>query len=196
VTGTSEARSPRWEKTHQRIYDVALELFQRDGFDNVTVAQIAKGAKITVPTFYAHYTSKEHIVMQLPTAEAMTALLATQPSSLPIGERIRRMAPLWLAHWTPEFRAAELVRWRVIATTPSLRMRAAEFERATAGMVAQALTPQPDGTHGPAEQTVINAHLAAFTVGVLTWADGNGERRLEDVVDEAFAALHEADPGA
>jgi hypothetical protein len=106
------------------------------------------------------------------------------------------MAPLWLARWTPEFRAAELVRWRVIATTPSLRMRAAEFERATAGMVAQALTPQPDGTHGPAEQTVINAHLAAFTVGVLTWADGNGERRLEDVVDEAFAALHEADPGA
>jgi hypothetical protein len=43
---------------------------------------------------------------------------------------------------------------------------------------------------------VINAHLAAFTVGVLTWADGNGERPLEDVVDEAFAALHEGDPGA
>src|ERR1700710_3081582 len=99
-----EARSPRWERTHRRIYDVALELFQRDGFDNVTVAQIAKGANVSVPTFYAHYTSREHIVMQLPTAEEMTALLATQPSSLPIGERIRRMAPLWLANWTPEVR--------------------------------------------------------------------------------------------
>jgi AcrR family transcriptional regulator len=196
VTGTPEARSPRWERTHQRIYDVALELFQRNGFDNVTVAQIAQGAKVSVPTFYAHFMSKEHIVMQLPTAKEMTALLATQPTSLPIGERIRRMAPLWLANWTPEIRAAELIRWRVIATTPSLRMRAAEFERATAGLVAGALPVQPGGTHGPAEQTVINAHLAAFTVGVLTWADGNGERRLEDVVDEAFAALHEAGPGA
>jgi hypothetical protein len=123
----------------------------------------------------------------------MTALLATQPATLPIGERIRRMAPVWLAHWTPEVRAAELIRWRLIATTPSLRMRAAEFERATAGMVTEALPVQPGSTPGPAEQTVINAHLAAFTVGVLAWADGNGERPLEDVVDEAFAALHQAE---
>jgi hypothetical protein len=103
------------------------------------------------------------------------------------------MAPVWLAHWTPEVRAAELIRWRVIATTPSLRMRAAEFERVTAGMVTRALPFQP-GAPGPAEQAVINAHLAAFTVGVLAWAEGNGVRPLEDVVDEAFSALHQAGP--
>jgi hypothetical protein len=104
------------------------------------------------------------------------------------------MAPLWLANWTPEVRAAELVRWRVIASTPSLRMRAAEFERATAGMVIRALPGQSGAVPGPAEQTLINAHLAAFTVGVLAWADSNGERPLEEVVDEAFAALHQSEP--
>ena len=44
------------------------------------------------------------------------------------------------------------------------------------------------------DQVVVNAYLSAFTMGMLTWADGDGERKLEEVVDEAFDALgqHEA----
>jgi hypothetical protein len=77
----------------------------------------------------------------------------------------------------------------VIATTPALRTRAAEFERATAGMVADALPTRPGGTLSPAEQVVVHAYLSAFTLGMLAWADGNGERKLEEIVDEAFDAL-------
>jgi AcrR family transcriptional regulator len=189
-----DARSRRWEATHQRIYDVALALFQEHGFEQVSVGQIAAGAGVSVPTFYAHYSSKEHIVMQLPTAEEMTALLGTQPAHLPISDRMRRAAPEWFGTWTPEYREAQLVRWRVIATTPSLRTRAAEFERTTAGMVAAALPATPGARLGPADQIVVNAHLAAFTAGMLSWADGNGERKLEETVDEAFEALQRMSP--
>src|SRR4051794_25595701 len=62
-------RSRRWEATHQKIYDAAMRLFQDHGFEQVSVAQIAAEAGVSVPTFYAHYPSKEHVVMQLPTAE-------------------------------------------------------------------------------------------------------------------------------
>ena len=190
----SDARSRRWDATHQRIYDVALELFQAHGFEQVNVGQIVSGAGISVPTFYAHYPSKEHIIMQLPTAEEMTALMASQPASLPVAERLRRAAPEWFALWSPEFREAQLVRWRVIATTPFLRTRAAEFERTTAEMLADALPAGSGGTPRRADQIVVNAYLAAFTAGMLAWADGNGERKLEEVVDEAFEALQELVP--
>jgi AcrR family transcriptional regulator len=189
VTDSQDWRSRRWEATHQRIYDTALQLFQEHGFERVSVGQIASGSGVSVPTFYAHYPSKEYVVMQLPTAEEVEALLATQPADLPIGERIRRAAPLWFASWTPEFREAQLARWRVIATTPVLRTRAAEFERATAEMVADALPA--DG--GPALRTtdsiVVNAYLAAYTAGLLAWADCNGAHKLEELVDEAFETL-------
>ena len=79
----SDWRSRRWDATHQRIYATALELFRQHGFDAVNVGQIASGAGVSVPTFYAHYPSKEHIVMQLPTTEQMAALLSTQPGDLP-----------------------------------------------------------------------------------------------------------------
>jgi AcrR family transcriptional regulator len=189
VSDSQDWRARRWEETHQRIYATAMRLFQEQGFEQVNVGQIASGSGVSVPTFYAHYQSKEHLVMQLPTAEEMTALLADQPADLPVAERIRRAAPLWFAQWSPEFREAQLARWQVIATTPALRTRAAEFERTTAGMVADALPTEPGATLRAADQVVVNAYLAAFTAGMLAWADCNGEHKLEELIDEAFEAL-------
>jgi AcrR family transcriptional regulator len=121
VTDSPDWRSRRWAATHQRIYDTALRLFQEQGFERVSVGQIAAGAGVSVPTFYAHYPSKDHVVMQLPAAEDIAGIIADQPEGLPAGERVRRAAPAWLAQWTPEVREAELARWRVIATTPAVK---------------------------------------------------------------------------
>jgi AcrR family transcriptional regulator len=191
VTESPDWRSRRWEATHQRIYDTALALFQEHGFERVNVGQIASGAGVSVPTFYAHYPSKEHIVMQVPTAEEIRALIATQPADLPLTERLRRAAPQWFASWTPEFREGVLTRWKLIAGSPALRMRAAEFERTTAGLVADALPAEPGTPLKPAETIVVNAYLAAYTQGMLTWAESDGARKLEELIDEAFDALRQ-----
>ena len=188
MSNSEDWRARRWEDTHQRIYDTALRLFQEQGFEQVSVGQIVSGVGVSVPTFYAHYPSKEHLVMKLPTAEELNALLGTQPGDLPVGERIRRAVPVWFSTWTPEFREAQLARWRVIAATPALRTRAAQFERTTAEMVTDAL-PCERTTAGPAESIVVNAYLTAYTAGLLAWADGNGERKLEELIDEAFDML-------
>jgi AcrR family transcriptional regulator len=189
VSETQDWRTRRWEATHQRIYDTAMQLFQEHGFEQVSVGQIASGAGVSVPTFYAHYPSKEHVVMQLPTAEEMSALLADQPAELPVGERIRRAVPLWFASWSPEYRQAQLARWQVIARTPVLRTRAAEFERTTAEMVTDALPSDGAAVVRPRDSIVVNAYLSAYTSGLLAWADCNGDRKLEELMDEAFDVL-------
>jgi AcrR family transcriptional regulator len=188
VSDSPDWRSRRWAATHQRIYDTAMQLFQERGFERVSVGQIASGAGVSVPTFYAHYPSKEHVVMQLPTAEDIALIISGQPANLPVAERIRLAVPQWLGQWTSEDLTVHLARWRVIATTPTLRTRAAEFERTTAGMVASAL-PTEGAALKPGDAVVVNAYLSAYTAGVLAWADGNGERKLEEHVAEAFDAL-------
>ena len=182
-------RSRRWDATHQRIYEAAMALFTGQGFERVKVGQIAAGAGVSVPTFYAHYPSKEHIVMQLPTVEQMQALLGTQPNELPLRERLARIASVWVAQWGPEERESLLARWRVIATTPALRTRAAEFERTTAEMISGALPGEAGGRPRPADAIRVNAYMTAFTAALLAWADGNGERKIEELLDESFEAL-------
>lgn len=190
-TDSNDWRARKRDETHQRIYATAMGLFQDHGFDKVNVGQIASASGVSVPTFYAHFPSKEHIVMPLPTAEELAAVLVEQPAELPVGERIRRAAPLWFAQWGPDERTELLRRWRIVAQTPSLRLRAAEFERTTAGLIVQALQEQPGAGIRPSDVVVVAAHLAAFTAGLLGWADCNGEREVEDLVEEAFQALRQ-----
>lgn len=182
---TPECRSPRWEATHRRILSTALALFEDFGYEQVSVNQIAKRADVSVPTFYAHYPSKEHIVTAPPTVEEVGALLATQPDGLMVGERVLRANLQWIAAMPPQESDGLLARWRIIATTPVLRTRVAEFERATAGMILQNL-PTPPGT---AEIVQASAALAATTAALLAWADSNGGRPLEELFDETFRAL-------
>jgi AcrR family transcriptional regulator len=185
----SDWRSRRWDATHQRIYDAAMGLFVELGFERVNVGQIAGGAGVSVPTFYAHYPSKEHIVMQLPTAEQMAALLSTQPTELPLRDRLVGIAPIWLSQWSPDEREDMLARWRIIASTPALRTRAAEFERTTAEMIAAARAAETAAPLPQAEVILVNAYMAAFTSALLAWADCDGERKIEELMDEAFGAL-------
>jgi len=192
VTDHTDARRPRWEATHRRIYDVALDLFEEHGFDNVSVGQIAKAARISVPTFYAHYPSKEHVIMQVPTAEDIAALMSSQPASLTVAERILGAAPIWFDKFMHEDRL--LTRWTIIATTPSLRDRAAEFERTAAGLVAAALPSGSQGSPTSAERIVVHAYLAALTEGMLAWADAGGTTDLHEELTTAFAALNGLTP--
>lgn len=49
-------------ETRQKIIDVAMDLFQRQGFDNTTMEQIAAEADIARKTIYNHFPVKEAIV--------------------------------------------------------------------------------------------------------------------------------------
>lgn len=190
MTETPDWRARKWAATHQRIYDAALELFQRHGFDAVNVGQIAREAGISVPTFYAHYPSKEHLLMQLPSAADFAAVLAGLHDDVPLADRFRQAVSLWMARWSAEFRDDALTRWRIVAATPSLRTRAAEFERASGHVVADAM-PAGDGANPRPDAIVINAYMSAFTAALLAWADSDDRRALEEFVDEAFDALRE-----
>jgi AcrR family transcriptional regulator len=191
VTEQPDRRRRRWEATHQRIYDAALRLFQERGFDRVSVGQIAAGAEVSVPTFYAHYPSKEHILMHLPTREDMAAIAAALPEGVPIGERLKAAVPLFFAPWTsnPGFRDLLLTRWQIIAGAPALRMRAAEFERTTGEYLAAALRSENGEPLKPAEIVIVHAYMAAYTAGLLAWAESDGKRDVQVIVAEAFEAL-------
>jgi hypothetical protein len=56
-------------------------------------------------------------------------------------------------------------------------------------MVTEALPTDGNSSIKHGDAIVVNAYLAAFTSGLLAWADSNGERKIEEMVDEAFDVL-------
>jgi AcrR family transcriptional regulator len=52
-------------ETKNRIYNAAVELMERKGFDNVTVADISKAAGVSIGAFYHYFESKNDILAEI-----------------------------------------------------------------------------------------------------------------------------------
>jgi hypothetical protein len=57
-------------------------------------------------------------------------------------------------------------------------------------MVTEALSAEGAALR-PGDTVVVNAYLSAYTAGLLAWADCDGERKVEELIDEAFDALEQ-----
>ena len=193
VTGTGGRREEKRRQTHDRIFDEAMRLFRERGFDAVAVGDIASAAGVSVPTFYAHYESKDHLILALPTPEEVAALFQHFPADMPTAEVLRTVMVGTLKHGSGlEHPDRVLQRWRIIAASPSLRLRAAGFERATADMVLRALPEK--GRADPRTQVTVTALMSAYTQILLRWADSDGKRPVEEVIEEVLAALRDLSP--
>lgn len=73
------ARVPGEKHTSEKIFDVAVDLFARQGYDRTSVREIARGVGITESAVYRHYPSKDAIL------EAIFTYVETQVySPLPL----------------------------------------------------------------------------------------------------------------
>ncbi|MFI7462004.1 TetR/AcrR family transcriptional regulator [Nonomuraea sp. NPDC049646] len=71
---TEGLRERKKRKTRRHLSDVAIGLFVDRGFDQVTIAEIAAAAEVSVNTLYNYFTAKEDLV--LPPEEASPQRLA------------------------------------------------------------------------------------------------------------------------
>jgi len=85
----------------QQIFDTALSLFLKKGYNNVTVEEICSKLGFTKGTFYAHFRSKDQIVMQLISLDNMvyrTELLPRISAMKPGINKLLAFGQLFIKH--------------------------------------------------------------------------------------------------
>jgi TetR/AcrR family transcriptional repressor of nem operon len=63
-TGVMENEPTRKERTHDRIVETAARVIRRTGFDGMGVADIMKEAGLTHGGFYAHFASRDALLVE------------------------------------------------------------------------------------------------------------------------------------
>ena len=58
-------RERKRDLTHARLYEAALDEFRRAGFDRSSVSRIARKAGVSRASFYFHFPTKEHVLIEL-----------------------------------------------------------------------------------------------------------------------------------
>ncbi|PZE66986.1 TetR family transcriptional regulator [Curtobacterium sp. MCBD17_021] len=174
-----------------RIAAVAVARFDADGFDRVTVEQVAAEAGISARSFHRYFPAKEDAVIGDPARHgaALAAAFRDRPTEEPVWTALREAFAAMLAHGgdDPETGRRSV---RVMTSTPSLRARNLEKHHAWAEVLTPLVVERIDGPdHDLRAQTIVQAALACFDVSVTTWATGDDDgvveilRRSFDVLD-------------
>lgn len=191
--GTTAPVAPRGRRpstTREDVARAALDMFNRQGYDETTVDQIAGAVGVSRRTFFRYYESKRDVVWGEFDAELVRLhdQLEGAPADQPMMDVLRQAVMA-----TNRFGAGELdelrIRIGLISTVPTLvahsAVRYAEWCQVVAGFVARRFGGQPDDL-GP--QTVARAALGAAMAAFTCWAAGDDDD-LPAVVDRAFRLL-------
>jgi AcrR family transcriptional regulator len=74
----ARTRERQREDTRQRIYDAAMEIFRRDGFEAARVDDVAKAAGVSHGTFYFHFATKDEVLIQCLRASEVRVVAAIE----------------------------------------------------------------------------------------------------------------------
>jgi AcrR family transcriptional regulator len=149
-----DQRTRRRQRNRAAIQEAALRLFERQGYEATTVAQIAREAGVSHMTFFRCFPSKEDVVLRDEYDPMLEELVREQPDTLPAVERIHRATLVGLGRVYEGNREALLARARLLLSIPALRSRIGEnlasastaFERGLAPPRGGAFDPAPPGS--------------------------------------------------
>jgi TetR/AcrR family transcriptional regulator, regulator of mycofactocin system len=184
------ARGRRPATSREDVARAALDLFNRQGYDETTVDEIAGAVGVSRRTFFRYYDSKREVVWGEFDAELvrLEQKLASASTDEPMMDVLRRAVVA-----TNRFGAGELdelrIRMGLISSVPTLvahsAVRYAEWCDVVAGFVAGRMGGTPDDL-GP--QTVARAALGAAMAAFTCWARHDTDD-LTGEVDRAFRLL-------
>ncbi|WP_326609441.1 TetR/AcrR family transcriptional regulator [Streptomyces scopuliridis] len=174
------------------LAQVAFDLFRREGFDKVTVNDLAAAAGVSRSTFLRYFGTKEDAV--LGAVDAQGEQLADALRARPVDEddwtALRRALDTVVEHHRHDA-AGALAMSRLIMETPALCARSQEKQNGWRPALAQALTERADHARPTALGPLVRAAAAVdcLNIAVNHWTASGGRLDLDALLDEAFAAL-------
>jgi AcrR family transcriptional regulator len=175
----------------QEILRTALRLFVDQGFDETTVAQIAKEAGVSQRTLFRYFGSKEDLVGG--SEDVFSALLTDAVQAQPAEADVWGvMRAAFAAALTVHVSAEEaLRRFRLVHGTGSLHSaylgkRARSQEVLLPLIEARMLSAEADRAQARA---VIATAFACFEAAVTTWVECEGKGDLLDIYDRSMGVV-------
>ena len=97
-------RDEQRERTRRKLYECALEVFRRDGVDACRIDDIATAAGTSRGTFYFHFPTKEHVLLERmrETEEVICDAMDAVPLEAPVDEVLAVLNAQLAEIWQPD----------------------------------------------------------------------------------------------
>ena len=179
----------RWEPNARgRLEMAGLELFIERGYEQTTVAEIAKRAGLTERTFFRHFADKREVLFG--GSASLQELLVSTVADAPAGTHPHDAVAIAIeaaAARLQERRDYAQKRNAVIAANAELRERELIKLASLASALAEELRRR--GVKEPTASLTGETGIAVFKVAFETWVDASNDREFTEIIRESVEAL-------
>ena len=186
----------RWEPNARgRLERAALELYIERGFDETTVAEIARRAGLTERTFFRHFVDKREVLFW--GAGALQDLLVSAVAGAPESATPLDATAAGLeaaAALLDERREAARERQSVIAANVNLQERELIKLASLASAIADALRRR--GVGEPTASLTAEVGIAVFKIAFLRWVDVTNEQPFPELIRASLDDLRVVSAGS
>ncbi|MEV6174452.1 TetR family transcriptional regulator [Streptomyces sp. NPDC051954] len=192
ATGRTRTRDIARAAVRAELAEVAFELFLREGYDQVTLDDLASAAGVSRSTFLRYFGTKEEAVLSAFDAHGAQVAYALRERSSDEDDwvALRRALDTVIEHYRRD-PAGALATTRLVRNTPALCTRQLEKQQGWRPGLAQALAERAGTSGPPALGLTVKAAAAldCLNIALDHWTASDGRLDLIDLLDEAFAAL-------
>ncbi|MER5603562.1 helix-turn-helix domain-containing protein [Streptomyces sp. NPDC002265] len=180
----------RWEPDARgRLAKAALELYGERGYEQTTVAEIARRARLTERTFFRHYADKREVLFGggPPSLQDLfvRAIVEAPPATTPIDA-----LALGLDAASEMFvDRRDFARKRQAVITANAELQERELIKLASLSAALADALRARGVPEPAASLTAEAGVAVFKVGFERWVSPGEQREMAPLMRESLDAL-------
>lgn len=184
-------RERKKDKVRADLLAAALDLFDRQGFSETTIPQIADTVDVSARTFLRYFPTKEDVIVSW-VEEGMSVFLeslADRPETDTPQQALLTSARAVLAHYQAD---AEfyLKLERVIAASSTVRARKLEMTSALAEQVTALLRQRHPEAHDAMAIGLYPAMVfAMLRVVIGAWVESNGQGSLSALFNQATSLV-------
>ena len=186
-------RARKMARTRETVAAVALDLFAANGYDQVTVEEIAAAAEVAPSTVYRHFATKEQLALHYTGhgPAAMLDRLREIPADAPIGDALSEALLAALAGFDETVDVSRaLAAQDLMESSPAVRAamhgEVAEFRRELADETRRRLA----GTADTVVPGLVGALLAAvYELALESWHAAGGRTPSRQFAAEAIEVL-------
>jgi AcrR family transcriptional regulator len=192
LTARPSSRAIARAAVRAELSQAAYELVLENGFDNVTVEDMAAAGGVSRSTFLRYFPTKDLAVLSAVEAQAewVAEALLARPAGEDDWTALRQAIEAVLPYYVKD-RANALAMIRLIMHTPALAERQLAQRQQWRTPLVEALAERKgiEGTPPFALIVKVAAALECLNLAVGEWAAAEGKVDLVGLIDEGFAAL-------
>lgn len=191
-------RERKKQRTRQALVDAAMQLFDQQGYDETSVAEIAAAADVSTRTFFTHFPNKDDVFFAASDegTEAALAVVADRAAGdEPLDVLVRAVERMSVAHPAALAQATDLgpLRLRLLNSVPALRARAlhrlAEAQQQLADALHDAYPDRIDRVTASAAVGALLGALVSTTMSSLAADEQELLAALRRAVDVAVQGV-------